>query len=152
MGPSRCKFCASFSVVVRKGHIFLCSQEPSLEHNHTGLLFTSEKQKKVGLKKILYTFATCMLHVLTISDRMTAQNSKNKLKNFRWTFFWLHCSDWNSLLADLRTSPSLQTFKAKLKMHLFRQAFWLICTCQPLPAPYPFVCVCVCVCVCVFVC
>ena len=98
---------------------------------------------------VLYTFATCMLHTSTIAlpsffDRMTAQNSKNKLKNLRWTFFWLHCSDWNSLPADLRASPSLQTFKAKLKIHLFLQAFWLICTCQLLPVSYPLVYVCVC--------
>ena len=36
---------------------------------------------------------------------------------------------WNSLPADLRASPSLPAFKDNLKMYLFRQAFWLICTC-----------------------
>ena len=38
------------------------------------------------------------LHISTIAlpsffDRTTAQNSKDKLENLRWTFFWLHCSD-----------------------------------------------------------
>ena len=36
---------------------------------------------------------------------------------------------WNLLPADLRSSPSLPAFKANLKMYLFHQAFWLICTC-----------------------
>ena len=58
-------------------------------------------------------------------------------ENLRRTFFWLHCSDCLEL-----ASPSLPTFKVNLKTHFFRQAFRLICTCQPLPVS----CVCVCVC------
>ena len=59
---------------------------------------------------------------------------------------------WNSPLADLRNSPSLQTFKAKLKTHLFHQAFWLICACLLLPVSYPFLCVRACECACVHAC
>ena len=59
------------------------------------------------------------------------------------TFGYIAPTVWNSLPADLRASPSLPTFKDNLKMHLFCQAFWLICTCQPLPVSYSCVCVCV---------
>ena len=52
------------------------------------------------------------------------------------TFGYIAPTVWNSLPADLRASPSFPTFKVKLKTHFFRQAFWLICTCQPLPVSY----------------
>ena len=52
------------------------------------------------------------LHISTIAlpsffDRKTAQNSKNKPENLRWTFFWLHCSDCLELAADRPESLSL---------------------------------------------
>ena len=70
------------------------------------------------------------LHISTIAlpsffDRTTAQNSKDKLDNLRWTFFCLHCPDRLELVAGRPdgASPSLQTFKAKLKKHIFCQGF-----------------------------
>ena len=46
------------------------------------------------------------------------------LKTFGGHFFvYIAPTVWNSLPADLRASPSLQSFKANLKMYLFRQAF-----------------------------
>ena len=52
------------------------------------------------------------LHILTIAlpsffDRKTAQNSKNKPENLRWTFFWLHCSECLELAAGRPESFSL---------------------------------------------
>ena len=52
------------------------------------------------------------LHISTIAlpsffDRKTAQNSKNKPENLRWTFFWLHCSDCLELTAGQPESFSL---------------------------------------------
>ena len=71
---------------------------------------------------------------------------QTNLKTFgECSFGYIAPTIWNLLSADLRASPSLQTFKAKLKTHLFHQAFWLIYTCQTLPISYPFVCECVCV-------
>ena len=76
---------------------------------------------------------------------------KTNLKTFgERSFGYTAPTVWNSLPADLRASPSLPTFKVNLKTHFFRQAFWLICTCQPLPVSYS--CVCLCVCACVHVC
>ena len=73
---------------------------------------------------------------------------ETNLKTFgECSFVYIAPTVWNSLLADLRASPSLPTFKVKLKTHFFRQAFWLICTCQLLPVSYSCVCACVCVCV-----
>ena len=55
---------------------------------------------------------------------------KTNLKTFsERSFGYIALTVWNSLLADLRASPSLPAFKANLKTYLFRQAFWLICTC-----------------------
>ena len=72
---------------------------------------------------------------------------KTNLKTFGGrSFGYIAPTVWNSLPADLRASPSLPTVKVNLKTYLFRQAFWLICTCQPLPVSYSCVCVCVCVC------
>ena len=71
---------------------------------------------------------------------------KTNLKTFsEHSFGYSAPTVWNSLPADLRYpgSPSLPTFKVNLKTHFFRQAFWLICTCQPLPVSYLCVCVCV---------
>ena len=49
---------------------------------------------------------------------------KTNLKTFgERSFGYIAPTVWNSLPADLRASPSLPTFKAKLKTHLFRQAF-----------------------------
>ena len=70
---------------------------------------------------------------------------KTNLKTFgEHSFSYIAPIVWNSLPADLR-APSLPTFKVNLKTHFFRQAFRLICTCQPLPVSYSCVCVCVCV-------
>ena len=50
--------------------------------------------------------------------------TKTNLKTFGGrSFDYIAPTVWNSLLADLRASPSLQGFKAKLKMYLFRQTF-----------------------------
>ena len=77
---------------------------------------------------------------------------KTNLKTFsERSFGYIAPTVWYSLPADLRASPSLPTFKVNLKTHFFRQAFGLICTCQPLPVSYSCICVCVCVCVCVSV-
>ena len=51
-------------------------------------------------------------HISTIAlpsffDRKTAQNSKNKPENLRWTFFWLQCSDCLELAAGRPESFSL---------------------------------------------
>ena len=55
---------------------------------------------------------------------------KTNLKTFgERSFGHIAPTVWTSLPADLRASPSLPTFKANLKTYLFRQAFWLICTC-----------------------
>ena len=68
---------------------------------------------------------------------------KTNLKTFgERSFGYIAPTVWNSLPADLRASPSLPTFKANLKAHLFRQAF---CTCQPPPVSYSCMCVCLCV-------
>ena len=49
---------------------------------------------------------------------------KTNLKTFGGgSFGYIVPTVWNSLPAGLRDSPSLQTFKAKLRMHLFHQAF-----------------------------
>ena len=49
---------------------------------------------------------------------------KTNLKTFgERSFGYIAPTVWNSLPADLRASPSLPTFKASLKTHLFRQAF-----------------------------
>ena len=54
---------------------------------------------------------------------------KTNLKTFgERSFGYIAPTVCNSLPADLRTSPSLPTFKANLKTYLFRQAFWFICT------------------------
>ena len=80
---------------------------------------------------------------------------KTNLKTFgERSFDYIVPTVWNWLPADLRASPSLPIFKVNLITHFVRQAFWLICTCQPLPVSYSCVCVCVCACVraCVRVC
>ena len=80
------------------------------------------------------------LHSLT--ERLLKISITN-LKTFgERSFGYIALTVWNSLLADLRASPSVPTFKVNLKMHFFRQALWLICTCQPLPVSYSCVCVC----------
>ena len=49
---------------------------------------------------------------------------KTNLKTFGGrSFGYIAPTVWNSLPADLRASPSLQSFKVNLKTHLFRQAF-----------------------------
>ena len=49
---------------------------------------------------------------------------KTNLKTFsERSFGYIAPTVWNSLLADLRASPSLPTFKVNLKTHFFRQAF-----------------------------
>ena len=60
------------------------------------------------------------------------------------SFGYIAPTVWNSLPADLRASPSLPTFKVNLKTHFFHQAFWLICTYQPLPVSYSCACVLAC--------
>ena len=73
---------------------------------------------------------------------------ETNLKTFNeHSFGYIAPTVWKLLPADLWASPSLPAFKTNLKMHLFRQAFWLICTCQLLPVSYSCVHVCVCVCV-----
>ena len=65
-----------------------------------------------------------------------------KILKMNWNCFggryfgYITLTVWHSLLADLRTLPSLQTFRAKLKMHLFL----LLATSVPVTHP---VCVCV---------
>ena len=49
---------------------------------------------------------------------------KTNLKTFgERSFGYIAPTVWNSLPANLRTSPSLPTFKVNLKMHFFHQAF-----------------------------
>ena len=49
---------------------------------------------------------------------------KTNLKTFsERSFGYIAPTVWNSLLADLRASPSLPTFKVNLKTHFFHQAF-----------------------------
>ena len=49
---------------------------------------------------------------------------KTNLKTFgEHSFGYIAPTVWNSLPADLKAFPSLPTFKANLKTHLFRQAF-----------------------------
>ena len=88
------------------------------------------------------------LHSLRSSTERHLNIPKTNLKTFsERSFGYVAPTVWNSLLANLRASPSLPTFKVNLKTHFFHQAFWLICTCQPLPVPYSYSCVCVCLCV-----
>ena len=90
------------------------------------------------------------LRSLRSSTERLLKIQKTNLKTFsECSFGYIAPTVWNSLPADLRASSSLPTFKVNLKTHFFRQAFWLICTCQLLPVSYSCVCVCVCMCVCV---
>ena len=94
--------------------------------------------------RLIYSYST-----LTESSRSLHSSTerllkiqKTNLKTFgECSFGYTAPTVWNSLPADPRASPSLPTFKVNLKMYFFRQAFWLICTCQSLPVS--FVCVCV---------
>ena len=101
----------------------------------------------------LYTTIICLMcishNISRSSIKRLLKIPKTNLKTFgECSFGYIALSVWNSLPADLRASPSLPTFKVNLKTHVFRQAFWLICTCQPLPVSYLCECECVCVCVC----
>ena len=97
------------------------------------------------LSSSLYTYQP--LHSLCSSTESLLKIPKTNLKTFsERSFGYIAPTVWNSLPADLRASPSLPTLKVNLKIHFFHQAFWLICTYQPLPVSYSCVCVCVCVC------
>ena len=88
-------------------------------------------------------------HSFLSSTERLVKIPKTDLKTFGRSFFsYATPTVWNSLRADLKASPSLQTFKAKINTHLFHQTFWLICTWSLLPAK----CLCMSVCVCVRTC
>ena len=90
---------------------------------------------------VFFSLHISTLALLSFFDRKTAQNSKNKPENLRWTFFQLHCSGCLELAAGRPESfSSLPSFKVNLKTHFFRQAYWLICTCQLLPVSYSCAC------------
>ena len=85
-------------------------------------------------------------HSCLSSTEQLLKIPKTDLKTFGGSFFsYSTPTVWNSLPADLKASPSFQTFKAKINTHLFHQTFWLICIWSLLPVK----CLCMSVCVCV---
>ena len=107
------------------------------------VLFTQEKSNMKELASVIGC-PDCSRETRTslssFFNRKTAQNSKNKPENLRWTFFWLHCSDCLELAAGWPESFSLppncqswpkNAFSAKLSdwfVHANRYLFH-ICVC-----------------------
>ena len=94
--------------------------------------FSTSSQHSFSVTSMALVHHTCLLLSAHINHPFVLRlKDCSKFQKQTWkpsvNTLWLHYSDCVELTAGW--PESLPAFKANLKMYLFRQAFWLICTC-----------------------